>query len=62
MKFRIVEFFLPWRSLKRIERELDAEERMGAWKMQLEWWKFQEKCIIEEMERPSIFVPLLKGR
>jgi hypothetical protein len=48
IKQKIIEWFFPWLRLQRIQSELDAEERIGAHKMEVEAWNRQaEKALAD---------------
>ena len=51
----VKEFFCPWLRLARIERELDAEERVGALKMEIELWERESKRLLEEFYRAPFY-------
>jgi hypothetical protein len=59
MKNPIMEFLFPWLRIRRIERELDAEEKIGVARMKLEWWDRQEKETLREFHRPMLFKKFL---
>ena len=55
---RMIEWFWPPARLRRIIRELDAEERIGVAKMQQEWRAFETKQACKHYHSPMIFSEL----
>jgi len=59
MKNSIMEFLFPWLRIRRIERELDALERIEVARMKQEWRDRQTREILEEFHRPMLFKKFL---
>ena len=51
----VKEFLFPWLRLRRIIRELDAEERIGVARMKQELWRRQSEDAIGKFYEPSRF-------
>ena len=62
MKVRLVEFFMPWRRLERIERELDRAERVGYAKMLEEHHRFMAAEALRRFHEPSIFLKYVQSK
>lgn len=54
-----LEWLFPWRRLQRIERELDAAERVAVWRMKVEWWENERRRLLTEFHKPSLFLRLI---
>lgn len=60
--YKWYEVFLPGLRLKRIERELNAEEREGTANMYFEYWPNWARNKLEEFKKPSILSTLIKQK
>lgn len=54
-KQKILEFFWPPLRIDRIQRQLDAEERIGVFKMKREWDKRESARILSEFHRTPLW-------
>jgi len=52
----------PLAKLRRIERELDAEERIGVAKMNQEWHEFQVREALRRYRQPLIIAQHLGSK
>ena len=60
-KYKIHEIFFPWMRLNRIQRELDAEERIESSKLYIEYrTKTGPKQQIELFRQKPLFLKFLK--
>ena len=49
-----IEALCPWVLIRRIERQLDAKERIAVSKMKVEWWRNERKRLLENFYRPVL--------
>ncbi|KKM87118.1 hypothetical protein LCGC14_1272060 [marine sediment metagenome] len=60
-KYKVHEIFFPWMRLNRIQRELDAEERIESSKLYIEFWtKTWPKQQMELFNQKPLFLKFLK--
>ena len=62
-KYKPHELIFPWMRLNRINRELDAEEIIGATKMYIEYWtKIWPKQQLELFNEKPLFPEFLSNK
>ena len=58
-EYKKQEYLFPWMRLKRIERELDAEERVGSARLYTDFWtKTWPKQQMEIFNREPMYLKL----
>ena len=55
-----LELIFPCIRIKRIERELDSDERLGIGRLKLEHYMFQIDNELENFKKPMLFVKYCK--
>ena len=57
---KIIEFLCPWIRLRRIERELNAQERAAYGEMYMEYWMNWADNILRETKRPLLIKEVMR--
>ena len=53
--------YVAARRINKKERVLNAIERIECHKMQMEWWEFRKKNMMDQLKKDSVFIKIFKG-